>query len=465
MKGAEITRMSADAASKPDMARQIGFFSATVVVIANMIGTGVFTTSGFVARDLAHPVPLLLCWVAGGIFALCGALCYGELGAQFPRAGGEYAYLKEAFGPLPAFLSGWVSLIVGFSAPIAASAIAFSVYSLKAFSLPSVTLLKVSLFGFDLAVISTETLMGVMAVVALSLVHMHSVRLGSRVQGTLTVFKITVIVAFIAGGFLVGRGSLSHFTGDFRVASLFSGRFATSLIFISFAYSGWNAAAYLGGEIRNPGRNIPLALFAGTIVVTLSYLALNALYVYALPIGEMSGVVEVGEKAASALFGAGTGRLLTGAIAVGILSALSAMILTGPRVYYAMSRDGAFFSRFGKVDDRRRTPVLSIALQAMISICMILTSSFETLLLYIGFTLSLFSVLTVLGLLRLRAGKKLTAGAYRTFGYPVTPLLFIVGNLLIVSLMLIDKPVTVFWGLFTIAIGAAFYWCAARRKC
>ena len=191
----------------------------------------------------------------------------------------------------------------------------------------------------------------------------------------------------------MGRGSLSHFTGDFRVASLFSGRFATSLIFISFAYSGWNAAAYLGGEIRNPGRNIPLALFAGTIVVTLSYLALNALYVYALPIGEMSGVVEVGEKAASALFGAGTGRLLTGAIAVGILSALSAMILTGPRVYYAMSRDGAFFSRFGKVDDRRRTPVLSIALQAVISICMILTSSFETLLLYIGFTLSLFSVL------------------------------------------------------------------------
>ena len=407
-------------------------------------------------------MPLLLCWVAGGIFALCGALCYGELGAQFPRAGGEYAYLKQAFGPLPAFLSGWVSLIVGFSAPIAASAIAFSVYFLKAFSLPSVTLLKVSLFGFDLAVISTETLMGVMAVVALSLVHMHSVRLGSRVQGELTVFKITVIVAFIVGGFLVGRGSLSHFRGDFRVASLFSGRFATSLIFISFAYSGWNAAAYLGGEIKNPGRNIPLALFAGTIVVTLSYLALNALYVYALPIGEMSGVVEVGEKAASALFGAGTGRLLTGAIAVGILSALSAMILTGPRVYYAMSRDGAFFSRFGKVDDRRRTPVLSIALQAMISICMILTSSFETLLLYIGFTLSLFSVLTVLGLLRLRAEKKLTAGTYRTFGYPVTPLIFIVGNLLIVSMMLIDKPVTVFWGLLTIATGAAFYWCAAR---
>ena len=189
MEGAETTRMSADMASKPDMARQIGFFSATVVVIANMIGTGVFTTSGFVARDLAHPVPLLLCWVAGGIFALCGALCYGELGAQFPRAGGEYAYLKEAFGPLPAFLSGWVSLIVGFSAPIAASAIAFSVYFLKAFSLPSVTLLKVSLFGFDLAVISTETLMGVMAVVALSLVHMHSVRLGSRVQGTLDGFQ------------------------------------------------------------------------------------------------------------------------------------------------------------------------------------------------------------------------------------------------------------------------------------
>ena len=174
--------------------------------------------------------------------------------------------------------------------------------------------------------------------------------------------------------------------------------------------------------------------------------------------------MEVGQKAASALFGVGTGRLLTGAIAVGILSALSAMILTGPRVYYAMARDGAFFNRFGKVDDRRRTPVLSIVLQAVIAIGMIITSSFETLLLYIGFTLSLFSVLTVLGLLRLRAEKKLTVGGYRTFGYPVTPLIFIVGNLLIVSLMLLNNPVTVFWGLFTIAIGTFFYWWAARLR-
>ena len=401
--------MNNDKVSKSDLTRQIGFFSATVVVIANMIGTGIFTTSGFVARDLGHPIPLLLCWLVGGIFALSGALCYGELGALFPKAGGDYAYLRQAFGPLPAFLSGWVSLIVGFSAPIAAAAIAFSAYFLKAFSLPSLMLLKVNLFGWNLVAVSKENLVAIFAVIALSLVHIHSVWLGSRVQGALTVFKVAVIATFIVGGFLVGRGSLSHFSGDFRMASLLDGRFATSLIFISFAYSGWNAAAYLGGEIRNPGRNIPLALFTGTLVVIISYLALNAVYLYALPLGEMSGVVEIGEKAASALFQDGTGRFLTGAIAVGILSAISAMILTGPRVYYAMSRDGAFFSRFGKVHDQRRTPMLSIVMQAVISICMILTSSFEKLLLYIGFTLSLFSVLTVLGLLRLRAEKKLKA--------------------------------------------------------
>ena len=244
--------MSDQEAGKPGLARQIGFFSATVVVIANMIGTGVFTTSGFVARDLGHPVPLLLCWVVGGIFALCGALCYGELGAQFPKAGGEYVYLRQAFGPLPAFLSGWVSLIVGFSAPIAASAIAFSVYFLRAFSLPPFTLLKLNPFGFDLVAVSTESLMAVLAVVALSLVHIHSVRLGSRVQGALTVFKVTVIAAFIVGGFLVGRGSLSHFSGDFRMASLLNGRFATSLIFISFAYSGWNAASLPGRRDKEP---------------------------------------------------------------------------------------------------------------------------------------------------------------------------------------------------------------------
>lgn len=448
----------------PGLTRQIGFFSATIVVIANMVGTGVFTTSGFVARDVAHPVPLLLCWLVGGIFALCGALCYGELGSRFPRAGGDYAYLKQAFGPMPAFLSGWVSLAVGFSAPIAASAIAFSAYLTKAFSLPSVTLFTFTLFGRDIVLVSTASFMAVLAVIVLSLVHMHSVRLGSRVQGVLTVFKLAVIAAFIVGGFLVGRGSLSHFSSEFRVTSLVGGGFATSLIFISFAYSGWNAAAYLGGEIRNPGRNIPLSLFAGTLTVIISYLALNAVYIYALPIGEMRGVLEVGEKAASALFGDGTGRLLTGAIAVGLLSALSAMILTGPRVYYAMSRDGAFFARFGRVHDRRQTPVLAIVLQATISISMILTSSFEKLLLYIGFTLSLFSILTVIGLLRLKTTQKVAAGAYRTFGYPVTPLVFIAGNGIIVCLMLLENPATVFWGLFTIGIGAVFYWRLRPRK-
>ncbi len=446
------------------LTRELGFFSATILVVANMIGTGIFTTSGLIIRDLGRPIPLLLCWLVGGVFALCGALCYGELGALFPEAGGEYVYLREAFGRLPAFLSGWISLIVGFSAPIAASAIAFSVYFSRAFSIPMDTLLTLKLFGRDVLCVSTDGLMAILAVVVLSLVHSHSIRVGSRVQIGLTMLKISVIVAFIAGGFLIGRGSSSHFSGGFGVASLFDGSFATSLIFISFAYSGWNAAAYLGGEIKEPGSNIPLSLLTGTVVVIICYLALNAVYVYALPAREMSGVIEVGEKAAASLFGNDVGRLLTGAIALGILSALSAMILTGPRVYYAMSQDGVFFRIFGRLHRKRGTPAFSIVLQAAIAILMILTSSFEKLLLYTGFTLSLFAILTVVGLIRLRLTRRARTTFCRTFGYPVTPLVFVVGSGLVVCLMIAHKPAIGFWGVLTICLGALFYYCLRWKE-
>ena len=445
--------------------REIGFFTATVLVVANMIGTGIFTTSGFIIQELGHPMVLLLCWLIGGIFALCGALCYGELGAAFPEAGGEYVYLRESFGKLVAFLSGWISLLVGFSAPIAASAIAFATYSGSIFPLPSHPRFSLTISGITLLTVSPINLLSIAAIVILSLVHYHSIKFGSRVQNTLTLFKILIIVLFITGGFLFGTGSLSHFSTDFSLISLFQGKFAVSLIFVSFAYSGWNAAAYLGSEIKNPSRNIPVALFTGTLLVLILYLLLNAIYIYALPAGRMSGVLEVGATSASALFGKNIGNYFGGAIAIGILSALSAMILTGPRVYYAMSKDGVFFKLFGRVNPKYRTPAFSIFLQASIAILYILTAPFEKLLIYIGFTLALCAMLTVLGLMILRLkAEKSWMSPYKTFGYPVTPIIFIAGNLWIACFSIWNRPITSLWGLVTIGAGILVYLFFRKEK-
>lgn len=447
-----------------ELTRDIGLFSATVLVVANMIGTGIFTTSGFIMAELGSPVALLLCWIFGGIFALCGALCYGELGAAFPHAGGEYVYLREGFGKLTAFLSGWISLIVGFSAPIAAAAIAFATYTTGFVPVPANLKYTFTLFDTNILTISPVTILAIAATIILSLIHYHSLRIGSRVQNALTLFKISIIIIFITAGFFLGQGSSSHFAGEFSFASLFQSKFAISLIFVSFAYSGWNAAAYIGSEIKNPAKNIPLALFAGTLIVLVLYLLLNALYIYALPPGQMNGVLEIGAKSAASLFGSDIGKYFSGAIAVGILSALSAMIMTGPRVYYAMSRDGVFFELFGRVDKNYKTPAFSIFLQATIAIIMILTSSFEKLLIYIGFTLAIFSMLTVLGLIILRLKNRAPLSAYKTFGYPLTPFIFITGNLCIACFSIYSRPLASLCGLITIGLGVFVFFYFRRKK-
>ena len=440
--------------SKSDsLKRDIGLLSATVLVIANMVGSGIFTTSGFIMAELGSGRMLLLCWLVGGLFALAGALCYGELGAIMPRAGGEYAYLHHAFGPVPAFISGWISLIVGFSAPIAAAAIAFATYLLG----PAVSWGQLTIGGRTLVDISSTSALACAAVVCFSLVHYHSVRLGARVQNLLTLFKIGFILLFIIFGMLWGNGNISYLLQASSGTGGDAAGFAVALIFISFAYSGWNAAAYLGGEIRNPGRNLPLSLVLGTLLVIALYLLLNLVYIYALPASAMSGTLEVGTQAATALFGSGIGRVFGMAIALGLLSVLSAMIMAGPRVYYAMSRDGLFFRRFGVVNATRRTPSAAILLQAVIAVLMILCAAYDTLLIYIGFTLSLTASLTVAGLFRLRRRYPELHRPYRTIGYPLTPLLFIAGNLWIVTYTLYSRPVVGFAGVITIVSGWVVY--------
>ena len=435
--------------------RSIGLGTAIILVIANMIGTGVFTTSGLIMESLKNPMSMLICWFIGGILALTGALCYGELGAIYPKAGGEYVFIREGIGKPFGFLSGWVSLIVGFSAPIAAAAIAFSTYLFKSLSMDSAAGELLSVSG--IITISPVTLTGIVVIILFSIVHWYGLYFGSRIQNLLTSLKILVILAFILLGLFWGNGSMDNFHSGPVFESLFTGKFASSLIFISFAYSGWNAAAYIGSEIKNPSRNIPLSLFWGTLAVMILYVLLNVLFVYALPVNEMSGIVEVGATAAIGLFGAKTGAVFSTAITVCLLSVISAMIMTGPRVYYAMARDSIFPHWFGDAGSRHTTPGKAIFLQAVIAILMVITSSFDKLLMYIGFTLSLFAMLAVIGLIVLRIKKPGIERPYKTFGYPVTPVLFILSSLWIIVYSIKDNPFVLIYGGGTIAAGILVY--------
>jgi len=429
-----------------------------ILVIASMIGTGIFTTSGFLMEALRDPRAMLLCWFIGGFLALCGALCYGELGAMLPRAGGEYVFLRESFGKLWGFLSGWISLIVGFSAPIAAASIAFASYFFRSFPEPFIGQPQLPLFGSNLIIISPVTLLAISVIIIFSIIHWYSLNFGRRVQNILTVFKIIVLLVFIVAGLSFGNGSMEHFSKTLDFGVIFSGKFTTSLIFVAFAYSGWNAAAYLGAEIKNPERNIPRSLFYGTFVVTGLYILLNIVFIYALSVQDMIGVVEVGAKSAIVLFGPKIGNTFSVAVTVCLLSVISAMIMTGPRIYYAMAKDGVFFERFGKVSEKHRTPGFSILLQGVIAIFMVITSSFDKLLLYIGFTLSVFTTLTVFGLIILRIKRPDVARPYKTFGYPITPILFILMNLWIIIFSIKGNPIVFLYGVGTIIVGVLFYY-------
>jgi APA family basic amino acid/polyamine antiporter len=449
--------------ARAELKRELGAGSATILVIANMIGTGIFTTSGFIMEALGDPVTMLACWFVGGILALSGALCYGELGAMFPRAGGDYAYLREGLGRSPGFLSGWISLIVGFSAPIAAAAMAFASYFFRVFPHAVSGDPRAPLIATGWVHMSPLSLLAVGVIICFSLIHCYSLYLGSRVQNVLTGFKIIVILSFIVGALGFGQGSLDHFYAIKDPAPVFSRSFASSLIFISFAYSGWNAAGYLGAEIKNPGRNLPLSLFWGTLSVMILYLLLNGVFIYTLSVSEMSGVLEVGAASAFALFGEGIDRIFSGAITFCLLSVISAMIMAGPRVYYAMARDHLFFARFGQVTRRHGAPAQAISLQAAIAILMVITSSFDKLLLYIGVTLSLFAMLTVIGMMVLRAQGLHLKSPYRTFGYPITPIFFVLFNLWMIVFCIKDNPVVALYSAGTIALGIVVFFCFAAK--
>ena len=442
----------------PSLDRRLGPLDAAAIVVSNVIGGGIFFVPILVAQFVGDARAMLAVWLAGGAFAFMGAMAYAELAALRPRAGGEYVYLREAFGPLAAFLTGWTSFVAGFSGAIAASAVALSGYlgrfvPLAGDGTPLVTL---ALPGIPL-VVSPRTLVALGVIVVLTGVHVRGLGPGRLVQNALGGTKVAALLAFIAIGFAVGHGSASQLVtaGDVRAPGLL-----LAFIPVMFTYSGWNAAVYVAEEVRSPGRNVPLALGLGTLAVVLIYLGLNALYLYALPVSELASVpgARLVDTVAERLFGFVAGNLVAAFTVVSIAASVSAMIIAGPRVYFAMARDGLFPAAAGRVHPRFRAPVFAIVAQSIWSGVLVLSGTLAQLVSYTGFALVLFSGVAVAALFVLRRREPDAPRPFRAWGYPWAPAIFVAACAVMVVNELWRNPGTSAAGVTIIAAGLPVYW-------
>ncbi len=425
--------------------RQIGALTATFLVVASMVGTGVFTTSGLLLAELRSAPAVLLAWLFGGLLAMAGALSYAELGAAMPENGGEYYLLSRIYHPSIGFASGVVSFSVGFSAPIAASALAFGSY--------------VNALWPAIPPVPAAVVLVLLACTA----HAFRLGVGEHVQNAMTGFKILLVASFV----VIGAASITEparsVAGDqLWLAATLSPGFAIALVYVTFSYSGWNAATYIAGETKNPSTTLPIALVGGTLLVTLLYLAVNLVFLAAAPASELSGVVEVGHVAAVHLLGARAGAVLSGVIAFGLVSTVGALVMTGTRVIEAMGRDHpplAFFARRSKGG----SPVLAVWAQGLLAILLVVSATFDELLVYIGFTLSFFSALTVLGVIVLRQRSPDLVRPYRTWGYPWTPLAFVCLMVWMIVRACIEQPLVALAGVGTIVLGIVL-WALTRKR-
>lgn len=436
--------------------RHLGLRSAIAIVVANIIGAGIFTTTGFQAADLGHPGYIFLVWIVGGLLAICGALCYAELGAAMPEAGAEYAYLRNTYGPSLGFMSAFVSLFAGFSAPVAAALKSFVRYLAHFF--PILTD-EPNLAGL----ISTSDLLAIALVWALVAIHFRGMKGGIAFNDLITLFKVCGIVAIILVAIVIGRGQAANFSAvsdTFQTLSptdKISG-FATSLIFVMFCYSGWNASAYLAAEMKDPQKTLPKSLIGGTAIVILLYLGLNAVYFYGADVDTLAGKVEVGQVAAESLFGPTGVSLVTIVLCVSIFASASAMTIAGPRVYYAFGRDFAWLRILAKTNPQTGAPRAALILQGIVTSLIILSGSIDQIQQYAGFTLSLFASLAVSCVIVLRIKKPDLHRPFRIWGYPATPLLFIGVMAWTMYWAHQGRPVESRWGLATVAIGGLCFY-------
>jgi APA family basic amino acid/polyamine antiporter len=448
--------------------RRLGLFDAAMIMIGIVIGSGIFLTSGIMARDLPSAPLLLAAWIFGGLLTLTGALTYAELGAALPHAGGQYVYLREAYGPAAGFLYGWVLFLVYMTGGIAALALAFSEY--LGYFVPSCGPETVLLTARLPVVNATYTLssgqISAAAVIfGLSLIHYFGVRFGQKLQNLLTLAKLAALAALVVLGFALGRGNAVDWAWDPTGAGagrLLAG-FGVSLIAVAWAFDGWNNVNFVTGEIRSPSRNLPRALILGTLLITVLYAAANLVYLHALPLSEMSGEVRIAEKAASALFGPGAATLISALVLVSVFGAVNGSILAGPRVYYAMAKDGLFFRSAAVIHPRFKSPGASIAIQAVWAAALALAGTFQQIFTFTMFISIAFWIAAAAAVFRLRKIRPDLPRPYRTWGYPVVPALFILTAAGILFNTFLESPVEALAGVVLTAAGIPVYLVWNRR--
>jgi basic amino acid/polyamine antiporter, APA family len=444
--------------------RRLGPLDAAALIVSNVIGGGILFTPPQVAALVPDAWLFLSTWIAGGALAFAGAMAYAELAALRPRAGGEYVYLREAFGEGAAFLTGWTSFVAGFSGAIATSAVVMVFYLGRfapALAASGSWLVVPIVPGTIVLTLSPQTLTAVAIVVAMAGLHRRGLGPGRVVGNLLASLKVTAFALFIVIGFTWGSGTVAHLSERAPVAA---GSWLLALIPVMFTYSGWNAATYVAEEIRDPGRNVPRALALGTAAVVLIYLLMNALYLYVIPARELAGVNRsVLDVVADLLLGSYAGNIMGVVSIISLAASISAMTLAGPRVYYSMGRDGLFFRRTAIVHPRYRTPSSSIVAQAVWSSLLVLTATADALVTYTGFAIVLFSGMAVIALFVLRRRMPDAPRPFRAWGYPLAPAIYALASLAILVNGLYRAPGATGAGAVIIAAGLPVYFLFKRH--
>ncbi len=443
--------------SSEGLVRGLGRWDATLLTVGAVIGTGIFITTADIARVLPHEGMILLVWTLGGFLTLAGALTYAELGALYPRAGGMYHYLKEAYGTFWGFLYGWACFLVIMSGGIAALAVAFGEYLGSFVPLFSTRNVLFSLpFGGWSWTVSGGQIAGALAILLLTSVNYIGLREGARVQNFLAVFRIGSILAFVGLAFLVDAPVSVSVTESLPEMNLLAA-VGVGMIAALWTYDGWYGATFSAGEMRDPQRTLPFGLVWGTVIVMVLYALINIVYFRSLPLDAIAETPRIGETAAAALFGDGGGRLMSFAILVSTFGCLSATILYSPRIYLAMARDGVFFRGLGAVHPRFHTPGPSLWAQSLWAVVLTLSGTYEQLYTYVIFGGLLFHVGTAGAVIVLRRKRPHIERPYKVFGYPWVPVLFILASILLLGNTLFEKPVESLIGLVFIAAGLPAY--------
>lgn len=447
-------------AAPAELTRSLGLTDCALLVIGSMVGTGIFLTTGSVAKALPSPWLIQIAWLLGGVLALAGALTYAELGATFPRAGGHYVYMREAYGPLCGFLDGWVSFVVTFPCSIAFMAMGLSEYLSRFFPvLGSANVLAQANLHWTTITLHGGHLPALLAILGLTGLNCLALRVGSTTQNALTALKMACLVGLTVLGLASGQGAWARLaTAPAEPVGIsILPALAGALIGVSFAYLGWDAATYMAAEARQPQRTLPRSLAAGTLIVIAIYLMFNLALLYLVPVARMSGAPNVAQEAAAVVLGRAGAAVISAVIIVCILGAMNATIMVGPRIYYAMAKDGLFFRSLARIHPRFKVPTTAIIVQGIWTCLIVVTSTFASILVYSVFALLLLSTGTAVALFVLRAKRPEADRPYRAWGYPAVPAVYCLGSVGILANTLVQQPRQSAWSLLAVALGVPVY--------